>query len=244
MAWVQVAPQSGSRAIVYDTIVYGGELYGGSSGDGALLKWNGSNAWTVAAPQLGSNTGVYSLGIYNGALYGIVGTAGAGRIALFTGSAWSVTTPSQPSNSDIRFFIPALRRLFVVSGSLPDLDEYVGTSSLTMRSAALLSSGSPLCGVSYQNLIWIGTDAGVLASIGMNGGSSSGWTVAATYTSAPITALCVHNGVLYAGTGDGNLLRWTGSALVAAAATIQDGPAITAMVSYNGMLYLGLSRSS
>ena len=90
-AWVQKAPYSGEKWI-RSLCVYNGKLYGGTSENGKLYEWNGTDAWVVKAPKLGAETNIISLCVYNGKLYG--GTQQSGKLYEWNGvNAWVEKAP-------------------------------------------------------------------------------------------------------------------------------------------------------
>ena len=76
--WKEVAPKLGAETRIYSMGVFNGKIYGGTSPNGKLYEWNGSNAWAEVAPKLGTETHIYSMGILNGKIYG--GTEPNGKL--------------------------------------------------------------------------------------------------------------------------------------------------------------------
>jgi hypothetical protein len=61
--------------------VYNGEIYGGSSFNSTLYKWDGVSDWIEVAPQFGAEVDILSLAVFNGSLFG--GTAYRGNLLVY-----------------------------------------------------------------------------------------------------------------------------------------------------------------
>ena len=76
------------------------EIYGGTAGNGNLLKWNGTDAWTQVAPKYVPETHIFSLAILNGEIYG--GTRPNGNLLKWNGTnAWTQVAPKYVSETSI-----------------------------------------------------------------------------------------------------------------------------------------------
>lgn len=248
MAWTQVAPQSGSITRINGTAVLGGEIYGCAS-DSTLKKWNGTNAWVAAASLYGAGYKATQLIEWDGKLWALQhATAGTetGRLVHSDGTAWSTSTPSTPTSTDLKFLIPVSTRFFLLAGSAVatvTLREYVGTGTATARSSTANSSVGLSCTAYFDNEIWIGHTNGSICSIGLNGGGSTAWTTRATITGKHPTSMCVHGGELFVGTYTGELYKWNGSSFTLVSDSISSAYSISSMISFNSKLYAGLSAT-
>ncbi len=241
MTWTSVAPQSSTRTTITSTAVLGGELYAVTSGlDGALLKWNGTNAWTVVAASITGGDLCRSLIVYSGSLYAICPTSAgpttAGRLYEFNGSAWS--SSNTPSATVVQATTLS-GRAFVV-GSTGVLSEYVGSTTYTTRSAAT-AGVAPVAAIGFGSDIWAAFIDDTVMYVGTSGSSGTAWTTAATLSGESVTSMGVHDAELYIGTSTGNLYKWNGSSFALQASSTNSVP-ITALLSFNSKLYAGLSQ--
>jgi len=52
ISWVEKATKLGDETNIWSLAVYNGKLYGGTSPNGKLYEWNGTNAWVEKATKL------------------------------------------------------------------------------------------------------------------------------------------------------------------------------------------------
>ena len=98
------APKIDGQKVITSMIVYNSQLYAGTSPNGELLQWNGTNAWTRVAPQLGTETSVDSLVVHNGNLY--AGTGPNGLLYKWDGIGnWVQVLPQYLTQTDIAALI-------------------------------------------------------------------------------------------------------------------------------------------
>jgi hypothetical protein len=250
MAWTQVASQPSGVTRINALAVLSAEVYGAAN-DGALYKWNGTNAWTQVAAPIGSYVNAKELVLYDGKLWAILCEAGQfkGKLHHFTGTAWADTAPATPTTT-VGFLATAASRLFAHEGTpaaVSQTFEYVGTSTYTARSSA---SANPCTSFGVCSLGFAVGSAGgnIQATATIDGTGSTNYTSATIGAGASpagaVVSLRGVGGTMYAGTGSGKLLyNSTGATgTYALQATALDAPSsITAIRSFNSKVYAGIS---
>ena len=98
-----------------DDVPYDKErLYGGTSPNGKLYRWNDANAWEEVAPKLTGFT-IFSLAVYNDRLYG--GTGNNAKLFRWNDvDAWEEVAPKPGAESYIRSLVVYNGRLYGGTG--------------------------------------------------------------------------------------------------------------------------------
>ena len=87
--WDVVAPQLGSENSINTLVIFGSDIYAGTSPGGKLYRWNGASAWVEVASPPASNpfTDVVSSAVYGGKIY--AGTNPGGYLMSWvSGTEW------------------------------------------------------------------------------------------------------------------------------------------------------------
>ena len=244
MTWTQVAAQGGSRTVITGAVVFGTETHCVFAGDSSLQKPDGAGGWTQVAAAAATNT--YrgdSPFVYSGSLYAVLkapaaGITTAGRLYQLSAGAWSTTnTPV----TTVALATMNGTRAFCIRAS-GDLEEYVGTTSYTVRSATPSPNFTTQAIIGFGSNVWVAVSDSTIRNIGLNGNSASTWTTAATLSGEYGTSFGVHSGELYLGTSIGKLYKWNGASF-ALQFTLTSGKPITSILSYNSKVYCGVSAT-
>lgn len=218
--WTKVASQLNSETDIYSLLVYQGNLYGGTSPNGNLFMWNGSNAWVQKAAASSSQTIIYSLATYNDKIYG--GTGPGGRLFEWDGSnTWISRASVLNSQTRIHALITTSTYIYGGTYNLANLQRWATGATVWTRVAPQVDSQvQTFALVIYGGKIYGCT--GYSGSTGANLQVSSGgtWTKKAGWVSGGgrmCYAMVVMNDKIYGISTEtsnpygGRLLEWNGS---------------------------------
>ena len=115
--WEEVAPKLGAEIQIYSLAVHNGRLFGGTSSNGKLYRWNESNDWEEVAPKLGAEKRILSLAVHNERLFG--GTYPNGKLYRWNESNdWEEVAPQLGAEKRIHSLAVHNGRLF--GGTYPN----------------------------------------------------------------------------------------------------------------------------
>ena len=218
-----------------------GKLYGGTSLNGKLFKYNGE--WVVTCAQLGSETNIYSLLVYNDRIYG--GTAPNGKLYRLNtaGNAWEEVCDQLGSETHILSIIEYSSRLY--GSTYPNGKLYrLNTAGIAWEEvcAKLGSETQILSIIEYSSRLYGGTAPnGKLYRLNTAGNA---WEEVCDQLGSEtnIESLSVYNSRLYGGTSpNGKLYRLNtaGNAWEEVCAKLGSETHILSLIEYNSRLYGG-----
>ena len=238
--WTKVALKHELQSRINTLAEFNNKLYGGTSGEGRLFEWNGTDAWVQKAPELDGQD-IYSLAVFNDKLYG--GTDG-GRLFEWNGTdAWVQKAAQLNGQTYIYSLAVFNNKLYGGTNTSGRLFEWNGTDAWVQKAAQLngqtdiyslaVFNNKLYGGASWDGLLfeWNGTDAWVQKAAQLNG-------------QLAIWSLVVFDNKLYGGTyGEGRLFEWNGTdAWVQKAAQLELQESIRSLAVLNGKLYGGTEK--
>ena len=230
------APSIEGERSINSLIVFNSKLYGGTSSNGKLYEWNGSDAWVEVAPQPGSTSAINSLVVYNDKIYG---GSNNGKLYEWNGSgAWVEVAAKYGFGDTINSLVVFNDKIYGGTSSSGKLHEWNG-SDAWVEVATQYSNESIIHSLVVFNSKLYGGTALHGRLLEWNGADA--WIPVASQLGDEIRInyLVVFNSKLYGGTSNnGKLYEWNGSdAWVEVASKLNGATSIKSLVVFNNKLY-------